>query len=100
MRRDLGFHETGQDRLDPAQRAFFIVAHQPGIAGDIGGEDRGEPVEPLKRFRIAPTRTRVPARAGQAALRPDRPRSTALVRTKELTVACRARKRSSTAASR
>ena len=44
--------------------------------------------------------TRMPARAGHAAARPDRPRTAALVRTNEFTVACSARKRSSTAASR
>src|SRR4029077_6416790 len=100
MRRNLGFHQTGEDRLNPSQRAFFVFAHQPRVAGDVGGKDRGEAADRLQRFGVAHSRTRVPARAGQAAARPDRPRSIAPVRTKELTVACKARKRSSTAANK
>ena len=29
-------------RLEPRERALLVGAHQPGVAGDIGGEDRGE----------------------------------------------------------
>src|SRR6266508_1797241 len=42
------------------------------------------------------SRTWLPARAGQLAATPGRPRRTASVRTNEFTVACSARKRSST----
>ena len=51
------------------------------------------------RTGVGHSRTWLPARGGQLAATPGRPRSTASVRTNEFTVACNARKRSSTDAS-
>ena len=39
---DLGIDQIAAERLEPAERPFFIGLDQPRIAGHIGGEDRGE----------------------------------------------------------
>ena len=39
---DLGIGQFASDRLQGGQRALLILAHQPRIAGNISGEDRGK----------------------------------------------------------
>src|SRR6516165_10534419 len=39
---DLGIRQLSPDCLQRGERAFLIGTHQPRIAGDVGGEDRGE----------------------------------------------------------
>jgi hypothetical protein len=40
---DLRIEEGAAMRVEPSECAFLIRPRQPRIAGDIGGEDRGEP---------------------------------------------------------
>ena len=40
---DLGIDEFLTVRLELAQRAFLISAHQAAIAGNVAGENRGQP---------------------------------------------------------
>jgi hypothetical protein len=40
---DLGIDEFLTVGLELAQRAFLIGAHQPAIAGNVAGENRGQP---------------------------------------------------------
>ena len=45
---DLGITQLAADRLQRGKRAFLVRAHQPGIARDVGCEDRREaPLDPL-----------------------------------------------------
>ena len=81
-----GSCRTGQDAHGSIESEASRLSEQPRV---------GRAARPLHY-----SRTRIPARAGQAAARPGRPRSTTFVRANELTVACKARKRSSTAASK
>ena len=39
---DLEVAQLAPDRLQRRKRALLVGAHQPRIAGDIGGQDRGE----------------------------------------------------------
>src|SRR6516164_6004325 len=39
---DLGIRDLTADRLQRGERPFLVRPHQPRIAGDIGGKDRGE----------------------------------------------------------
>ena len=40
---DLGIDQFLAVRLELAQRAFFVSAHQPAVAGDVAGQDRSQP---------------------------------------------------------
>ena len=40
---DLWINEFAPVRLERRESAFLVYAHQPAVAGDIGGEDGGEP---------------------------------------------------------
>jgi hypothetical protein len=40
--RDRGIDHLGAMRLQARQRAGFVQAHQPAVAGDIGSQDGGE----------------------------------------------------------
>ena len=40
---DFRIDEFAAMRSEPSQRASLVLAHQPRVAGDIGGEDGGEP---------------------------------------------------------
>src|SRR6185437_11787745 len=90
----------------PEARVVGEIACPSGARQDA---DRGVEAEPPRLGEEAlvsrtqsrhQRRTRIPARAGHLAAWPPRPRSTTFVRTKELTVACSARKRSITEARR
>jgi len=39
---DLGIDQFAPHRLEPFERAFLVGPHQPRIARDIGGQDRGK----------------------------------------------------------
>jgi hypothetical protein len=39
---DFGIAEFTANRTQRRERALFVLTHQPRIAGDIGGEDRGQ----------------------------------------------------------
>ena len=41
MRRDQPVHDFAAG-LEPGERAGLVQPHQPAVAGDVGGEDRGE----------------------------------------------------------
>lgn len=43
MFRSLGFCQLATDRLQPSERAFLVLAHQPRIAGDVGRHYRRQP---------------------------------------------------------
>ena len=42
VRRDMGFDELAEMRLEPAQRAFLVVPHQPAVADHVGRQDGRE----------------------------------------------------------
>ena len=58
--------QFGAQRLQPRQRAFFVRAHQPRIARDIGGEDRGETAG--RAHSVSPIARRRPDRKQLAVL--------------------------------
>src|SRR5262249_33314855 len=42
VRGDVWLDELAENFLEPAKRAFLIVAHEPAIASDVGRQDCGE----------------------------------------------------------
>ena len=58
---DLGIDQFLAMRLELAQRAFLVNAHQPAIAGDVARENRGQSaVDPVFRHVVAPRNQRLP----------------------------------------
>ena len=42
VRGDVRLDQFAEMRLEPAQRAFLVVAHEPAVADDVSRQDRGE----------------------------------------------------------
>jgi len=47
---DFRIDQLAPVRLEAGERALLVGAHQPGIAGDVGGEDGGEPARAGEMF--------------------------------------------------
>ena len=50
---DLRIEELAAQRFEAFERALLIRPHQPRIARDIGGEDRGETARLSRAYHLA-----------------------------------------------
>ena len=64
---DVRIDQVAAMRLEPRQGAGFVLAHQPAVAGDIGGENGREPAfDPLSAQRYSPRRATHPSMGRRA----------------------------------